>query len=199
VAASDYWFWGRSGSYFRSAVLPKLDESARKERRHITVRIVVPNPQSGNATRYASMRRGLGEEADEHTLAANVIATVVAAVITAARNPYLHVQIGLCATVPVLRYDISSSGALITRDAKALPAVLVNAGNPYFEMFRDSVENELAQSRPVTWDMDAPVFHQAKEVSIVDALSVIDGLPNDESAVVMRAETLLSSKAHRYA
>jgi hypothetical protein len=66
-------------------------------------------------------------------------------------------------------------------------------------MFRDSVENELAQSRPVTWDMDAPVFHQAKEVSIVDALSVIDGLPNDESAVVMRAETLLSSKAHRYA
>lgn len=26
--ASDYWFWGRSGSYFRSAVLPRLDDLA---------------------------------------------------------------------------------------------------------------------------------------------------------------------------
>jgi hypothetical protein len=144
------------------------------------------------------MRRGLGEEADQYTLAANVIATVVAAVVAAARNPYLHVHIGLCATVPVLRYDISSSGALITRDAKGLPAVLVNAGNSYFEMFRDAVENELAQSRPVSWDTDARVFHQP-EVSLADALSAIDGLPNDESAAITQAETLLLSKTHRYA
>jgi hypothetical protein len=71
VGASDYWFWGRSGTYFRSVVLPKLDESARKERRHIRVQIVIPDPDGpGNASRYARMKRTLGEEADEHTLPA---------------------------------------------------------------------------------------------------------------------------------
>lgn len=201
AAASDYWFWGRSGSYFRVAVLPRLDELARKERRHVTVRIVIPDPGgSGNAARYASMRRGLGEEADEHTLAANVVATVVAAVIASARNPYLHAHIGLCATVPVLRHDVSSSGGLVTRDARTLPAILVNSGNPYFEMLRDAVENELAQSRPVNWDTAAPVFQQSGKVTIKDALSAISGLPGgDDPTVVAVAEALLAAKAHRYA
>jgi hypothetical protein len=200
VAVSDYWFWGRSGSYFRAAVLPKLDELARRERRHVTVRIVVPDPaEPGNAVRYASMRRGLGEEADAQTLAANVLATVIAAVVASARNPYLHVRIGLCATVPVLRHDVSTSGALVTRDARTLPAILVNAGNPYFEMFRDAVENELAQSRTITWNMAAAAFHQTGPVSIEAALSAIDGLSSGEPAVISAAAALLASKAHRYA
>jgi hypothetical protein len=42
--ASDYWFWGRTGSYFRTAVLPRLDSLARSERRRIRIRIVVPDP-----------------------------------------------------------------------------------------------------------------------------------------------------------
>jgi hypothetical protein len=197
---SDYWFWGRSGSYFRAAVLPRLDDLSLRERRHITVRIVVPDPDApGNTVRYACMRRGLGEEANEQTLAANVLATVAAAVVASARNPYLHVRVGLCATVPVVRYDVSTSGALITRDARTLPAILVNAGNPYFEMLRDAVENELAQSRTIKWNSAAPAFHQAGQVSIEAALSAIDGLPSSEPAAVALAATLLASKAHRYA
>jgi len=200
VAASDYWFWGRSGTYFRSTVLPKLDEAARKERRHTAVGIVVPDPdEPGNSMRYASMKRGLGEEAEEHTLAANILATVTAAVVAAARNPYLHVSIGLCATVPVLRYDISSAGALVTRDAVNLPAILVNAGNPYFEMFRDAVENELAQSRRVTWDESAKALREGQDVSVGSALPAINGLANTDPAVVATAEALRTSKKHRYA
>jgi hypothetical protein len=199
TTASDYWFWGRSGSYFRSAVLPRLDEAARKDRRHVNLHVLVPDPVSKNSVLYASMRRGLGEEADEHTLAANVLATVFATVTAAACNPYLHARIGLCATVPVLRYDLSSTGALITRDARSLPAVLVNSGNPYFEMFRDAIENELTQSRPLTWDPAASVFHQAGDVSIEDALSAIDGLSCGDQAALSTAKTLLASKAHRYA
>jgi hypothetical protein len=179
VATSDYWFWGRSGSYFRDEVLPKLDELARKERRHVTARIVIPNTEGpGNAMRYAAMKRSLGEAADECTLAANILATSVAAIVACARNPYLHVCIGQCATVPVLRYDVSNSGGLVTRDAQKLPAILVNSGNSFFEMLRDAVENELAQSRRVTWDSAAPVFQQAGEVSIENALSAIEGLPS---------------------
>jgi hypothetical protein len=159
AGVSDYWFWGRSGGYFRQHVLPSLNTLAERDRRHVVVRIVVPDySQPENAVRYAKMRRGLNEAADEHTLAANVIATVATAVSEAARNPYFQVQIGLCASVPVLRYDISNIGALITRDAPSLPAILINSGNPYFETFRDAVENELAQARTVKWDETADAF-----------------------------------------
>ena len=200
TTASDYWFWGRSGSYLRSSVLPRLEEVARMERRRITVRIVVPNPDGpGNALRYATMKRGLGEAADERTLAANVMATVVAAATASARNPYLKVQIGLCPTVPVLRYDMSNTGALITRDARTLPAILVNAGNPYFEMFRDAVENELAQARQITWDAASPVFQQVGEISVAEALTAISGLAVSDSVILAAAAELLKSKAHRYA
>lgn len=199
AGASDYWFWGRSGTYFRSVVLPKLDDLASKGRRHVVVRVVVPDPERPeNACRYASMRRSLGENADERTLAANVLATVVATARAVAQNPYLQAQIGLCATVPVLRLDMSGSGGLVTRDARSLPAILVNAGNPYFEMFRDVVENELAQSRKVTWDDSSPVFHQ-EEASLEEMLSVINGLPSADQTVISNAKDLLASKAHRYA
>jgi hypothetical protein len=198
--ASDYWFWGRSGSYFRAVVLPRLTELARRDRQHVTVRIVLPDPaEPRNARRYAAIKHGLGETADQNTLAANVVATVVAAAAASAQNPYLHVRIGLCATVPALRYDLATSGGLITRDARSLPAILVNAGNPYFEMFRDAVENEFAQSREVTWDDNATILHESGDVSVADALKVVIGLTVKDSAIITAASSLLASKTHRYA
>jgi hypothetical protein len=140
--ASDYWFWGRTGSYFRTAVLPRLDALARNERKRIRIRIIIPDPdREGNSELYMHFRKGLGEEADKNTLSANVVLTIASSVATVLRNPYLAVEIGLCATVPVIRYDVSNSGSLVTRDAKGLPAILTNSGNPFFEMFKDAVEN----------------------------------------------------------
>jgi hypothetical protein len=78
AAASDYWFWGRSASYFRTAILPRLGDLARRERKHIRVRIVLPDPdRGGNGALYKQLKRGLGEQADDPTLAANVIATII--------------------------------------------------------------------------------------------------------------------------
>ena len=196
---SDYWFWGRSGSYFRSAVLPKLDKASSDERRHIRILVIMPDPSvSGNAARYMQIKHGLGEKADEKTLAANVLATIVAVASATARNPYLHAEIGLCANVPVLRYDMSTTGALLTRDAQALPAILVNAGNPYFDMFRDTVENEFDQSRKIRWDKNAAPLLNDGKISVQEALSAIEGLPAFEPGVADQAENLLDLKSHRY-
>jgi hypothetical protein len=200
AGVSDYWFWGRSGSYLRTTVLPKLDHAARIDRRHTTIRIVIPDPgQLPNGVRYAAIKRGLGEKADENTLAAHVLATIFIAVTLSSRNPYLHVHIGLCSTVPVLRHDVSSSGALITRDARHLPAILVNASNPYFEMFRDAVENELAQSQPITWNVSDPALHQPGEISVESIIPAIHGMPCLSPTVIEEATMILESKEHRYA
>ncbi|MEY2536521.1 MAG: hypothetical protein QOG67_261 [Verrucomicrobiota bacterium] len=198
--ASDYWFWGRSGSYFRVAVLYRLAESARAERRHIHIRVLLPRPDlPGNAARYKEIKRSLGEEADDDTLAANVIATVVSVVSAASRNPYLKADVALCPTVPVIRYDMSTTAGLITRDAKDLPAILINAGNPYFEMFRDAVENELAQSQKVTWDGAAAAAIPTHELVSAEFLRTITGLPTASQRAIAAAEELLADPTHRYA
>ncbi|WP_046865159.1 hypothetical protein [Microvirga massiliensis] len=197
--ASDYWFWGRSGSYFRSVVLPRLDNLARRERRHVRIRLVMPDPDQGtNSILYKRLKQGLGEAADDNTLPANVLATISAVVLACSRNPYLKAEIGLCPSVPVLRYDLSNSGALITRDAKKLPAILTNSGNPYFEMFRDAVENELAQSRKVTWDLVPAGPSEVTDALDDKVLTMIKGLPSHDATIVDAARHLLGSKANRY-
>lgn len=197
---SDYWFWGRSGSYFRTVVLQRLSNLANRERRHISVRVVLPDPdREGTGAYYKRFKQGLGEEANDETLAANVVATVAAIVWECSCNPYLKAEIGLCATVPVLRYDLSNSGALVTRDAKKLPAILINSGNPYFEMFKDAVENELAQSKKIKWDTASTSTVQVADALADEFLAKIEGLPKHEPSVVSVARTLLESKSSRYA
>jgi hypothetical protein len=196
AGASDYWFWGRSGSYFRTEVLPRLDAASREERRHIRVRAVIPDPAAKNAQLYMKIKRGLGESADEWTLPANIVATVAAVAEVCSRNPYLRCDLGLCPNLPVLRYDLSTSGALLTRDAKKLPAILINSGNAYFEMFRDAVENELAQSKKVEWDASR-IAAITGDVISEDLLSAIDGLPSIPSGVIELAKKT-AKRGHRY-
>lgn len=196
--ASDYWFWGRSGSHLRQRVLPALDASSQEQRRHVRIRIVIPDyGRPENAIRYAGFRRGLGEDAGDQILAANVIATVAAIARVVMRNPYLEAEIGLCGSVPVLRYDISSTGALITRDARSLPAILANAGNDFYESFRDAVENEFAQAHKITWDASALRVVNLERVA--DVLPEIEGLSAVDPGVIEMAQQLLDNPKSRYA
>lgn len=196
--ASDYYFWGRSGSYFRAEVLPRLNKLAKKHSRHIQIRLVLPDPDvEGNGRYYKKIKTMLGEEADDKTLAANVVATIVSLVIATSNNRYLQAEIGLCATVPTLRFDISTSGALVTRDAKKLPAILTNSGNPFYEMFRDAVLNELAQSRKVQWQNVTSVDLKTNTIS-EELLSRINGFPKVDLDLIARAEALLQKPEHRY-
>lgn len=195
--ASDYWFWGRSGAFFRAKVLPRLNTLAHTERKHIHIRVVLPDPSNNdNSKRYMHLRQGLGEEAGEHTLTAEVVATIAQIAALSARNPYLRAEIGLSASIPVLRFDLSNSGALLTRDARHLPALLVNAGNPYFEMLRDAVESELNQSRRLSWkDGELSNFDA---VDVLRHLDSISGLCAINEVAVQTAEKLLTSAEHRY-
>jgi hypothetical protein len=198
--ASDYWFWGRSGSYFRSAVLPRLAELSRTERKHVKMRIVLPNPAiNSNDKYYKHIKRGLEESASDDTLSANVVATIVSVVSACSRDPYLSAEIGLCGTVPVLRYDLSNKGALITRDAKHLPALLINSGNPYFEMFRDTVENELRQCTKIGWNPAVAGEVATDQLLSAAFLNAIQNLPALTDAGRKEAEQLLKANTSRYA
>ena len=197
---SDYWFWGRSGSYFRSIVLKELDASSLKDRRHIKIRIVLPDPDiEANRLHYMKIKRSLNEPADKDTLSAHVLATIWSAVMLDIRNPFLNVDIALSRSVPVIRYDVSSVGGLMTRDARNLPAILVNSANPIFEMFKDAVENELSQGRNIDWDeSDFPDLAHVGVISDVH-LARIQNVPRFSPQVVESANEILQKQEHRYA
>lgn len=189
LGATDYWLWARSGSYFRTHTLPRLDQLAKSERRHIRIRVVIPDPDvKSSAALYMTMKRGLGEKATEDTLAEQVWATTFAVASASLRNPYLKAELVLCSSLPVLRYDISSKGALITRDAKNLPAILVNAGNPYFEMFKDAVETEMLQGKTISWSGLSAADADLIDNVDIDVLEKISGLPPFPPPILVKSE-----------
>jgi len=195
--ATDYWFWGRSGSYFRAEVLPRLDSVSQEERRKVRIRLVLPDPTAANGKYYKFVRKGLGEEIDDDELLANVIATVVAVAVKSSKNPYLDAEVGFCASVPSLRYDLSNLGALLTRDAKKLPALLTNSGNAYFEMFKDAVENELSQGKRLEWNGDVIANYEILDVKSI--LAHIPLLKGSSKSAIARARLILENPKHRYA
>lgn len=87
---------------------------------------------------------------------------------------------------------------LITRDAKDLPAILTNSGNPYFEMFKDAIENELAQCKKISWNepLVAPAVGKEMEETF---LSSISGLPRTDGNILEAAKILSQAKGSRYA
>lgn len=198
AGADEYWFLGRSGRYFRAVVLPTLSSAAQRDRRRIHIRIVLPNPDHERNTQlYCHMMLGLQEEATENTLHTNVLATIVSAVHASRLNPYLRIDIALSASVPVLRYDISNGGALVTRDAKHLPAIYADGGSQFHEMFRDAVENEFSQGKSVFWNA---AFHITG--SAVDSTELIlahtTGLPTHSEGLIGEVTAELQAGAHRY-
>jgi hypothetical protein len=193
---NEYWFWGRSGTYFRASVLKELDDSSRMRRSHVTINLLLPEINDENSRQYRQIKRGLGEEADLRTLPASIVATIADTVKRVSLNPYLNARIALCSNVPSLRYDISTAAALITRDARHLPAILCNSGNPYYEMFRDAVLNEMNQSKPVSWDADN--ISENAELSLDDLLEQIVGIEDIESEVISVAKGYMDDPKHRY-
>ena len=194
--ASEYWSMGRSGSYFRATVLPRLDKDARETRRAARVRVVLPDPCSGdNAPAYALMLNTLNEDADSKTLPAAVTATILEAARRAVENPYLEVEIGIAPSLPVVRLDVSNNGCLVTRDARALPGIFCGPGNPYFEMFKSMVDNELRQSKRITWKGNINV---AQLVDAADLASAFNGLPAIDNEVLARAKDVIEHPEHRY-
>jgi hypothetical protein len=141
------------------------------------------------------MLQGLGEQADRHTLPAAVVATVLDAAKRAVENPYLEVEIGMAPTLPVVRFDVSDNGAVITSDAKSLPGIFCGPASPYREMFRSIIDNELRQSTRITWEPDLDVTDISNATDLARAFG---GLPTVDDEVLARAKDMIGHPRHRY-
>lgn len=84
-----YIFWGRSGSYFRSVPLIKLDEQSRSRKSVIDVEVVLPDPHDERLVEsYQDILNSLGEYNNKNSLLSNVIATSMACAIINSNNKF---------------------------------------------------------------------------------------------------------------
>ncbi|MGV8856529.1 MAG: hypothetical protein ACOH2L_18040 [Devosia sp.] len=153
VAARNYMFWGRSGSYFRSYPLLMLDEQAKVQKRTIDVEVVLPDPMDDRLIGlYRDILSSLDEPSEGNSLLANVLATSMACAIVSANNKYINIRVYYSKFLPAFRVDLSDKGAILTQDDKSKSALFFEFGSEFYEMFVNTVKSETAVSREVKWE-----------------------------------------------
>ncbi|MER9074462.1 hypothetical protein NKH80_16855 [Mesorhizobium sp. M0904] len=200
VAARSYMFWGRSGSYFRSEPLLKLDEQAKVQKRNIDVEVVLPDPMDERLIRsYRDILSSLGEDSDGNPLLANVLATSMACAIVSANNKYINIRVYYSKFLPAFRVDLSDNGAIMTQDDKAKSALFFDFGSEFYEMLVNTVRNETAVSREVKWD--EAVFKGRKlEAKSCDkeTLNAFGIELDDVDALQQEVAKMITERKHRY-
>lgn len=195
-----YVFWGRSGSYFRSAPLLKLDEQARKKKIITDVDVVLPDPMDPRLIKsYREILSSLGETPGENPLLANALATSMACAIISANNKYIRIRVFYSKFLPAFRVDMSENGAILTQDDPAKSALFFEGGSEFHEMFRTTVRNEMAVSQEVKWDESLFEGLRLEEKSCDRLTLNAFGIEvKDVDRLQQEVASLITSRPHRY-
>ncbi|MCA0047241.1 hypothetical protein LB577_09755 [Mesorhizobium sp. B283B1A] len=200
VGTRYYAFWGRSGSYFRSAPLLKLDEQARKDKLITDVDVVLPDPMDARLIKsYREILLSLGENPEGNPLLANVLATSMACAIISANNKYIRIRVFYSKFLPAFRVDMSENGAILTQDDPGKSALFFEAKSEFHEMFRTTVRNEMAVSTEVKWDESLfeglGLVEKSCDKQTLNAFGIkLDDVDNLQQEVA----TMITKRPHRY-
>jgi len=195
-----YLFWGRSGSYFRSAPLVKLDEFSRRTKIMTDVDVVMPDPTDARLIRsYHDIKASLGEDAGENPLLANVLATTICCAVLSANNKYLRVRVFYSKFLPAFRVDMSEQGSILTQDDRSKGALFFKPTSEFHEMLRTSILNEASVSREL--DLLEEAFRGQKlnaKVCTPDILVKLGAPASGLSALAQEVGNLIETRQHRY-
>lgn len=153
-----WWFNGGSGRYTRSVTLPYLAELARAKNKTIDVTIQIMNPKNRElCEKYANYRNGLrtGKKTNPRTFSTvqiDLISTIVATYIWRQKQSLLNITLGLKENFSLFRTDLSSSGAIITKEDPIEPAILYESGTFFYHAQLEDLKQSLSQVK--TLDMN---------------------------------------------
>lgn len=154
-----WWFDGSTGRYQRAKTLPEMGRLARADGTSRDVTIVLLDPTDEIlCRRYANYRRGLlsgkGKDWTVESVRRDLYATLLAACTYSDTEP-LTVTVGLKRTMSILRYDLSDSRLVITKEGRSDPAICCPSDSFYFDAYREDLRWALKQARPI--DLSAVV------------------------------------------
>ncbi|GAB2905771.1 hypothetical protein ACFMQL_28335 [Nonomuraea fastidiosa] len=171
-------FKGGTGTYLRAVTLPQCVAAARKDKRHLTVRIEVIDPSDLEVCEtYAHYRRslsdapdGTGETWTTDRVRKESYATVLAAFWHRQRYGLLDIGVALSSTMTTFRWDLSSSRVIMTVEDpnKAMTAL---RDTFYYENCDTELRLSFEQARRVPLEMyrkvplsDEPTIEEVQEL-----------------------------------
>lgn len=164
---TDRWIYkGGTGRYARSVTIPECVANARRERRTLLVKLELLDPTDEQACdAYARYNHGLSELADPadrwtpERARTEAYATILTACWHRQRFRLLDIEIGLSASMTTIRYDLSSSCVIITREDPGAPAMVIDRGRFFYDWCSTELQNSLDQSRrvPIEQARSAPL------------------------------------------
>jgi hypothetical protein len=180
---TDKWFFkGGTGTFLRAVTIPDCVALARREKRTFKLQIEIIDPTNDLVCRrYADYRRSLSPQADgtgetwtiDRTRKES-FATIVAACWYRQHFTFLDVTLGLSSVMTTFRWDMSSRFLVITQEDPNGPALVADAGRPYYRAWDRELHASLEQARHVPLD-------RAREVELSEEPAI------DEVRKLLRA------------
>jgi hypothetical protein len=127
---TEKWFFnGGSGRYTRSQTLPYLAELSRRSNKSIDISILIMDPRNEElCAKYADYKNSLrtakskGKKTSK-SVQIDLIATIVSCHMWKSEQSSLNITLGLKNTFSLFRTDLSSNGAIITKEDPLEPAI----------------------------------------------------------------------------
>lgn len=171
-------FKGGTGTYLRAVTLPLCVAAARRDKRHLTVRVEVIDPSNLEVCEtYAHYRRslsdapdGTGETWTTDRARKESYATILAAFWHRQRYGLLDIAVGLSSTMTTFRWDVSATRLIMTVEDpnRAMTAL---AGTFYYENCDTELRLSFEQARRVPLEMykkvplsDEPTIEEVQEL-----------------------------------
>ncbi|QXJ25473.1 hypothetical protein AGRA3207_006971 [Actinomadura graeca] len=199
---TDRWFFkGGTGTYIRAKTLPECVAAARRERRTLLFRLEIIDPTDVEVCEaYARHRRSVADGPDatgepwtvERTRK-EAYATLLAACWHKQRFGMLDIDIGLARTMTTLRYDLSSSRVVVTRDDPRGEALVIDSTKFYYSWVSAELQTSLDQARRVPVEQarlapldDEPTVEEVRELFKVIGIDLAQGYTDRDVIEIIR-------------
>lgn len=159
IAHTDqYWFRGRSARWFRSTALPALVKLSQSDGRTRSIFVLLPDPCTNSVMHnYAYYRNSIsykGRHGDWSSwdIQKEILSAIVSLAHAHCSSVLVEVKIGLLDSYALLRSDITSRSAILTREDPKAPAIMCLAGTALYDTYREEILQGIAQGRPIVLD-----------------------------------------------
>jgi len=155
---TDRWvFKGGTGTFLRAVTLPECVAIARRKKHtlHVQLEIIDPTDEKVCGT-YARFRRSLSDQPDATGEIWTVdrtrkesYATVLAACWYRQRFSFVTIEVGLSPVMTTFRWDLTPHRLIITQEDPQFPAMMLEPGKYYYEIYSRELMASLRQARQV--------------------------------------------------
>jgi hypothetical protein len=155
---TDRWvFKGGTGTYLRAVTLPECVSIARRKKHamHLQLEIIDPTDEKVCGS-YAQFRRSLADQPDAMGEIWTVdrtrkesYATVLAACWYRWRFSFVTIEVGLSSVMTTFRWDMTPHRLIITQEDPQFPAMMLEPGKYYYEIYSRELMASMRQSRQV--------------------------------------------------